>query len=60
MCRVSGGATGTRMAALKFKGTVQYFETKAQAQKRADEMKQKMNNEYSVARFEYWPEEKKL
>ena len=53
-CRVSGGVTGTREAILKSNGTTQYFETRAEAQAKVDELMVKMNHAYSVADFKYW------
>lgn len=54
MCRVSGGVTGTREAVLKANDVVQYFD-EAGARAKAQQLMAKMNNQYSVANFQYWP-----
>lgn len=55
MCRVSGGVTGTREAALKADGEVRYFGTHAEAQAVATKlMAQTMGNPYRTADFSYW------
>lgn len=56
ICRVSGGITGTRESELKSDGAIEVFETKELADLKAKELTNKMNNAYSLARFQYWSE----
>jgi hypothetical protein len=56
-CRVSGGVTGTRESVLKSNGFTQYFETEADAREKASRLVAQMNGPYSIAHFQYWPEE---
>jgi len=54
MCRVSGGATGTRTALLKRNDVVQEFATREKAEAEARRLDRKYNNVWAVAFFEYW------
>jgi hypothetical protein len=57
MCRVSGGAAGTRQAPLKRDGAVQYFETETEAKAVAEElMAPKPSDIYRTAFYQYWAE----
>ena len=56
-CRVSGGVTGTRESQLKAHGVPVVFHTRQDAEDRAKQLRQQMNNEHAVAYFEYWVEE---
>lgn len=55
MCRVSGGFTGTRETLLKNNGQVQAFDTREEAQAKADALTTRMNHQWAVASFCYWP-----
>jgi len=54
MCRVSGGATGTREALLKANGVVRTFKTFEEAQAEATRLNN-MPRPYARASFLYWP-----
>lgn len=54
MCRVSGGPSGTRQALLKRDGVVVQFDTENEAASEADDLRRRLNNEHSIAFFEYW------
>lgn len=57
MCRVSGGVTGTREAALKGRdGGVKYFESQEAAQAEASSLNSQPRP-YSTASFRYWVEQ---
>lgn len=58
MCRVSGGVTGTRQSELKKDGTIQIFDQRDEAERKAVELTAKLNSDpYRTAAFQYWVEE---
>lgn len=58
MCRVSGGATGTRESPLKSNGAIKKFATIDEARAEAEKLTKTANsNPYRTADFYYWPEE---
>lgn len=56
MCRRSGGPSGTSETPLKSNGVIQFFETDAAAQAKADDLMVRMNHSYAIADYRYWVE----
>jgi len=56
-CRVSGEVTGTRESTVKLNGEVRTFDNLEEAALEAARLNKEMN-EHSIARSQYWAEEK--